>query len=182
MRARLGPASRAALQSRATFTSRDIGTLPLTAPASPVGRLFGFIGLTSPAAGPANARTDTTPSDNAAERRMKVCTTRIQAGLNKRVTDNRATGSNRSEQLAEVERSPALGPKSHSERVVRSGIVLDVPRTELGAEVTRRQGKLVVESRLQHNRSFDAHVLIRRGFGLHGEGRTARVTQQCRLA
>src|SRR4051812_20625314 len=182
MRARLGPASRAALQSGATFTSRDIGTLPLTAPASGVGRLFGLIGLTSPAAGPANARTDTTPSDNAAERRMKVCTTRIQPGLQKRVTDNRATGSNRSEQLAEIERSPVFGPKSQSERVVRSGIVLDVPRTQLGAEITRRQGELVVESRLQHNRSFDAHILIRRRFGLHRERGATGGAKQCRLA
>src|SRR4051794_10453589 len=89
MRARLGPASRAAMQFGATLTSRDIGTLPLTAPTSAVGRLFGLIGLTSPAAGPANASTDTTPSDSAAERRIRVCTARIQAGLHQPVTDRR---------------------------------------------------------------------------------------------
>ena len=49
IRARLGPASRAAMQLGATLTSRDMGTTPLTAPARGVGRLFGLIGLTSSA-------------------------------------------------------------------------------------------------------------------------------------
>ena len=47
MRAKLGPASRAAMQFGATLMSRDIGTIPFTAPMSGVGRLAGKIGLTS---------------------------------------------------------------------------------------------------------------------------------------
>jgi len=73
MRARLGPASRAATQLGATFTSRDIGTTPLTAPDSAVGRLFGLIGLTSSADAPsANAMTSTTERQNADERRDRM--------------------------------------------------------------------------------------------------------------
>src|SRR5262249_6699106 len=47
MRARLGPASRAATQCGATLMSIDFGTMPFTAPTRPVGRLAGKMGLTS---------------------------------------------------------------------------------------------------------------------------------------
>src|ERR1700693_6210059 len=95
MRARLGPASRAATQLGATFTSRDAGTAPLTAPARGVGRLFGLIGLTSSAlATPATTRTSTTLTKRADERRERMRTARIQAGFCKRVTYRRTRPQN----------------------------------------------------------------------------------------
>src|SRR6266550_3558633 len=81
MRARLGPASRAAMQLGATLTSRDIGTTPLTAPARGVGRLFGLIGLTSSAvAASAIATTSSRERHNADERREWMRTRAFKQG------------------------------------------------------------------------------------------------------
>src|SRR5207302_2606603 len=102
MRARLGPASRAAMQLGATFTSRDIGTTPLTAPARGVGRLFGLIGLTSSAvAASAIATTSSRERHNAAERREWMRT----RGHSSRVAPTRHGPAYRaSEELGEIER------------------------------------------------------------------------------
>src|SRR4051794_13374383 len=65
MRAKLGPASRAAAQLGATFTSREMGTSPLTAPGNAVGRLSRLIGLAAFAAGevvPINTNDTATPT------------------------------------------------------------------------------------------------------------------------
>src|SRR5256885_7608638 len=47
MRAKLGAASRAAMQFGPTITRREAGTSPLTAFASGVGRFWGLMGLTA---------------------------------------------------------------------------------------------------------------------------------------
>jgi len=72
-RIKLGAASRAAVQFGMTRTSRDIGTTPLTAPASGVGRLSRLIGLCA-RAGEAAASASTTTDMSKTSRRM----TRIQ--------------------------------------------------------------------------------------------------------
>src|SRR5580765_8539990 len=59
MRIRLGPASRAVVQCGMTFTRRERGTSPFTAPGMGVGRFSGLIGLTAPAGARPNIATAT---------------------------------------------------------------------------------------------------------------------------
>src|SRR3954452_8440551 len=60
MRAKLGPALRAAMQFGATFTSRVFGTTPFVAPASGVGRFAGVIGFAAATPPSPNATAATT--------------------------------------------------------------------------------------------------------------------------
>src|SRR5689334_3800499 len=82
MRARLGPASRAAMQFGTTWIRRDIGTLPFTAPMSGVGRLAGKIGLTSARATvvPLTPITNAMLVASAARRPERMRIPRIQSG------------------------------------------------------------------------------------------------------
>src|SRR5258705_5686384 len=117
MRARLGPASRAVVQCGARWTSRDVGTTPLTAPASGVGRFAGVIGLTAPAPAMPNAVTSEMHTTTTARRAGDRCTTRIQAGMRRGRRSSRTIGADAgsadgSEELGDIERTPVFGPES----------------------------------------------------------------------
>src|SRR2546425_9928517 len=81
MRAKLGAASRAAMQFGPTITRRDAGTSPLTAFGSGVGRFWGLMGLTAPTGTDARPSSATSAGVSTSSFRMA----RIQAANRRRL-------------------------------------------------------------------------------------------------